>query len=237
MIVAIHQPNYLPWIGYFHKIATSDHFVLLDDVQYTKNSFINRNRIKSPSGPAWLTIPVQTAGQWGAAIRELSLDPDARWIGKHRKSLQACYARSPYYREVIDEVIDPVYCAVGTRWTNMASFNGAMIQSICRYLAIDTPVSRAGDCCLSSHSTNRLIELVRAVGGTAYLSGRGGDNYQDAAAFAEAGIELTYTDFVHPRYEQLWGPFESNLSVIDWLFNCGRAAAERIHAAPVASEV
>ncbi len=226
LIVGIHQPNYLPWIGYFHKIARSDRFILLDDVQYTKNGFTNRNRIKTPAGPAWLTVPMHTKGRWPLRICDLAVDRAAPWVSKHRNSLQANYGRAPYFCEVMERVIDPVLAPGGPQWDSLAALNRAFIQRICDCLDIRTPLAASSQYASGSASTERLIELVRAVGGTVYLSGRGGQRYQDASQFRTAGIELVYTDFQHPSYEQLWGQFEPNLSALDLLFCRGPGAAE-----------
>lgn len=226
MIVGIHQPNYLPWIGYFTKIARCDVFILLDDVQYIRRGFINRNRIKTARGIDWLTVPVQVKGRYTAAIDEIVPCWDSPWAKDHLRTLEVNYGRAPYYAEVMEEVVAPVLTEAASVQPRLSVLNAALIARVCAYLGIDTPMIEASSFSVESASTQRLIDLVRCVGGTAYLSGHGGDNYQKAPPFAAAGIELLYNDFDHPRYEQLWEPFEPNLSVIDYLMCRGRSAGE-----------
>jgi len=230
VIVGIHQPNYLPWIGYFVKIARSDRFILLDDAQYARGGFINRNRIKTPRGPEWLTVPVRSAGRLAARICEIVPCDEIPWARTHLRTIETNYRRAPYYADVMDGLLRPVLEAPrgSPAWASLASLNAELIQRICANLGIDTPLVEASTIGVPSRGTQRLIDLVRSVGGTAYLSGRGGERYQDVRAFADAGIELLYNDFDHPRYPQLWGGFEPNLSILDCLMCCGPAAARRL---------
>lgn len=227
MIVGIHQPNYLPWIGYFVKIARSDRFILLDDAQYARGGFINRNRIKTPRGPEWLTVPVRSAGRLAVPIGEIVPCHDTPWARTHLRTIETNYRRAPHYAEVMDSLLRPVLEAPreAAVWASLASLNTELIRRICAGLGIDTPLVKASTIGVPSRGTRRLVDLVQSVGGTAYLSGRGGDRYQDAHAFAGAGIELLYNDFDPPRYPQLWGAFEPNLSIIDYLMCCGPSAA------------
>lgn len=223
MIIAIHQPNYLPYAGFFQKLARCDRFVLLDDAQYTRNGFINRNRIKTPTGPQWLTIPVHVRGL-ESRIRDVAVDPEAIWVAKHRKTLRANYARAPFFDEVMRAVIDPVLGEAGPHWHDLAALNAELIRRICAYVGLATPLVRASEYGVTTVSTQRLVELVRAAGGDAYLSGEGGPRYQDPAVFRAAGIHLIRLSCEPPVYPQLWGPFVPRLSVIDLLFNAGAEA-------------
>jgi hypothetical protein len=231
LIVAIHQPNYLPWYGYFQKIAEADRFVFLDDAEYSRNSFINRNRVKTPAGLSWLTVPVARKGRSRAAINEIPVDPNDAWIATHRKTLQANYARAPFFDDVLEAVLEPVLMTAGPHWESLAALNAALIGRVCEYLAITTPRTFASEHGVRVTGTQRLIALVRAVGGTTYLSGRGGGKYQDEAAFAAAGIDVRTIAYLPITYEQLWGPFERDVSIIDMLFHCGRDAGATLHAA------
>ena len=230
-LVAIHQPNYLPWIGTFIKIARCDRFIVLDDAQYTKGGFINRNRIKTPQGPAWLSIPVCLKGRFGLPVNRVPVAHGDRWVAVHRKTLQANYGRAPYFDVVMKDVLDPILRSDGPHWSDLAALNTALIERICAFLEIRTPMVNASRHGLDSRSTERLVDLVRAEGGTAYLSGRGGDRYQDAGRFDQAGIDLVYNDFDHPRYAQMWGDFVPGLSIIDLLFCRGRSAADVLRSA------
>lgn len=221
MIVAIHQPNYIPWSGYFYKILKSDVFIFLDDAQYTKNSFINRNRIKTPTGEAWLTVPVKAS--LTDKINEV-VYADAQWKKKHIKSLEQNYKKAPFFEhyasdlwEIINQENDHLYIL------NIAliSYIAEQLSASCRFmLASEFPSEEKSDL--------RLIELVQRNKGTHYLSGRGGANYQDENNFTAQGITLAYTDYVPQPYPQLWPEYIPNLSMLDLLFNCGPDARKII---------
>jgi len=222
MIVAIHQPNYLPWLGYFYKVAQADKFILLDDAQYSKNSYINRARIKTPQGERWLTIPVKTAGQFGQTIASMKTDMRQNWPEKHLKTLAANYRRAPYFEEVI-ALLNSTYLAV-TDDTLLGELNIELIRSVCNYLDLRTELARATELGVTTLSTQRLVDISVALGGTQYLSGKGGLKYQDANLFAENGIALRYSDFEAAVYAQQWGEFVPGLSTIDALMNLGKNA-------------
>ena len=228
MIVAIHQPNYIPWLGYFYKIAHCDMFVLLDDAQYTKNSFINRNRIKTPTGEQWLTIPVRTAGRFGGAISQITTELSQRWPAKHLNSLHANYRRAPYFEEVI-ALLEPVYRTV-TQDTLLANFNGALIQVVATYMGVTTPIVRSSELGVETQSTERLVDITQTLAASEYLSGKGGMTYQDETMFAEHGIRLTYSDYASEPYPQLWSEFLPGMSVIDALMNMGQSTRDVLFA-------
>lgn len=219
--VAIHQPNYLPWAGYFAKIARADVFVLLDTVPFTKNSWQNRVQVKGSGGPLWLTQPVLTSGRSGQATRDVEFPRDDPWRVKHVKTLDACYGRSPHYEEVFGAIAD-LYRG---HETHLAPFNEALIGRITDYLGIPTPIRRASELGGAGTATDLLVDLVQKAGGDTYLSGQGGRKYQDEAAFADAGIRLTYLEFEEPEREQPWGDFVPGLSVVDLLVTLGRESA------------
>lgn len=216
-IVAIHQPNFMPWLGYFWKIARADIFVFLDDVQYSKNGYINRVRILGSAGPRWLTVPVSVRfGDTIAAARPSQPD----WPQRHRDMLSQCYRRAPHFRDLWPEV-EALYANAPD--ANLAAINRFCIERLavalglsCRYLASSTLDTGAAT------SDERLVRIMQAIapGGT-YLSGRSGSTYQDERKFRDAGVRLVYTDFIHPAYAQGAGDFVSGLSILDALFHCG----------------
>lgn len=216
MIVAIHQPNFLPWIGYFYKIYNSDVFVFLDNVQFTKNGYQNRVKIKTSQGENWLTVPV--VHQFGQLTNEVRIDNSSSWRSKHLKTLEMNYRKAPYYGKVFP-MIENVYMMQD--WDLLSAFCINLIQIIMSYMKIDTPLVNASGLNVSGQSTDLLINIVKSVGGTMYLSGRGGSKYQDDSLFGKAGVGLQYSEFSHPTYKQLWGDFCQGLSVIDLLFNEG----------------
>ncbi len=215
-IVGIHQPNFLPWIGYFYKIGKSDVFVFLDNVQYAKNSFINRNKIKTPQGAAWLTVPVSF--KFGQLINEVKINNETKWREKHLKTLEMNYKKANFFDDIF-EIIKKIYYL--RDWQNLSDFNISLIKSIVSYFGLDKSFVKSSALGVRAKSTELLIQIVKKVGSDVYLSGFGGVKYQDEGLFKKGGINLEYYNFHHPTYTQLWGRFIPNLSMIDLLFNCG----------------
>ena len=224
MIVAVHQPNYLPWLGYFYKIANCDVFVLLDDVQFTKNSYQNRTKIKGPQGPLWLTQPVLHSGRAEQATSDVEFDVRVGWRIKHLKSVSANYGRS-HHADAIRAA-----CAdwLGGDNSHLSETNGAIIKSVARMLGLRTEFVVSSTLKVDLMKGDRIAEICRRLGGTAYLSGTGARSYQSEEQFNERGIELVYSDFVVQQYPQLWGEFCPGLSVLDALFNIGPDATRQM---------
>jgi hypothetical protein len=217
MIVSIHQPNYLPWLGYFHKIANSEVFVLLDNVPYTRNSFINRNKIKTQRGANWMTLSVLTTGRSGQLIGEVEIS-NGTPLETNWKTIKANYSKAPYFPDYKDK-FESVY---SKEWKNLADLNETLIRLNCEILGIrDVKFVRASELGACGKSTGLLINICKAVGGDTYLSGNGGKKYMDEGLFEKEGIKLKFSEFRHPVYSQLWGDFVPNLSVIDFIFNEG----------------
>ncbi len=215
-IVAIHQPQYIPWLGYFHKIECCDIFCLLDTVQYKKNEYQNRNRIKTSEGWQWLTVPVTY--RFPERIEEVEISPGAPWTRKHLEALRTCYRKAPYFEYVMDRFIT----FLNHDWRRLVDANAACLQALLECLGLQRPVVLASSLPVqTAHPTLRLIEIVRHLGGDAYLSGKDGARYMDTSLFAEQGIELFFQDFRHPLYPQLYGDFLPCMSILDLLFNCG----------------
>jgi len=223
MIITIHQPNFLPWIGYFYKILKCERFVFLDNVQYTKNSFINRNKIKTSQGELWLTVPVSF--HFGQKIFEVKIDNSFDWRKKHLKTLELNYRKAPFFDEIYS-LIEEVYYKDG--WESISDLNIELILKICNYLNIEREFIRSSDLGVDGKATELLISIVKELNGKVYLSGFGGAKYQEERLFEEAGIKLVYYDFQHPIYNQLYGSFIPNLSIIDLLFNSGKLSADVI---------
>jgi hypothetical protein len=218
MIVSIHQPNYLPWLGYFNKIANSDVFIFLDSVQYTTKSFINRNKIKTPRGVQWITLPCLSTGRYGQLINEVEIANSKCWDRIHWNMIKGNYAKTPYFQDY-KYLFESIY---QKEWDNLAELNETLVKLICEILNIkNVKFLRASELNISGKSTEMLINICKAVGGDTYLSGNGGKNYMDEQLFEKEGIKLKYSEFQHPVYNQLWGDFVPNLSVIDFIFNEG----------------
>ncbi len=219
--VAVHQPNYLPYIGFFYKMASSDVFIFLDDAQYVRRGFCNRNRVKTPQGVTWLTVPVNTKGKYYATYGEIMPQWESGWTTKHMRTLQHCYKRAPYYDEVTATILEPVFARVERERPDLAELNIALVTQIRDYLGMRTAIQRSSQYGVGSSSTQRLVDLVRLAGGGRYLSGSSGRDYIDPDLFRDAGLELAYSDFSHPTYAQQGSDFQANLSILDSLFNCG----------------
>lgn len=219
--VAIHQPNYLPYLGFFHKMSLVDIFVLYDTAQFAKNDFHNRNRIKTPAGPVWLTIPVRRPEF--KPIGEIVIAGEG-WADKHWKSVEANYSRAAYFGSYRDDLRR----VLARPWTKLAAVNEALIDFLGKAFGIQTKIVLAsGYPPLPSVSASaRLATLVRAAGGDTYVSGMGGVRYVDPTAFGQTGLFLQ--DFRHPEYRQLWGGFNDSLSALDLLLNEGDRGADII---------
>jgi hypothetical protein len=223
-VVAIHQPNYIPWAGYFHKLASCDVFVLLDSVQYPRGQSITaRNLVKTANGVTYLTIPVRLRDAEEGKASYLAVEfADSRWKKKHLRTVQHAYGRAPYFDEVYE-----LYARELEPDRQFVELTVGLIDAIARYLGIDTPRIRLSEL-LADHGqkTDLILEVCRAVGASTYLSGTFARVYNDEEMLASHGISVRYDEFECPVYPQLWGEFVPNLSVLDLLFNCGPGSAE-----------
>ncbi|MBU0579650.1 MAG: WbqC family protein [Candidatus Margulisbacteria bacterium] len=221
--IAIHQPNFLPWLGYFHKINNCDTFVYLDNVQYTKNSFQNRNKIKTPQGAQWISIPVLSKGKFGQLTKDVEVNPTEKWKEKLLKTIEMNYKKALYFTEYFPKFQTILEKINSNKLSDICI---EFLEWICQELAITTTRKKASELILSPDlkSTDLLIEICKINTGDIYLSGAGGSNYQEEAQFKLNNIKLIYSSFKYPQYDQLWKEFIPNLSVLDILFNCGAEA-------------
>jgi hypothetical protein len=217
--IAITQSNYIPWRGYFDFINLADEFFLWDTVQYTSRDWRNRNRIKTPQGPQWLTIPVKRRREQLIVEAEVS---DRDWARRHWKTLVQNYAKAPCFSEVRD-AIESLYLEPGQE--RLSAINEGFIRAISELLGITTPISQAPSVARDAAPTRRLVEICRRARATDYLTGPAAKAYLDEAEFSDAGIRVQYMDYSgYPEYPQLFPPFEHRVSVLDLLFNTGREA-------------
>jgi hypothetical protein len=220
--IAIIQSNYIPWKGYFDIINMVDEFIILDDAQFTKNSWRNRNRLKTPKGPLWLTIPVVTAGRFGQAIDEVGI-ADHSWAEKHWRSWQTYYAQAPHFKDFA-AAIEAMYGAAA-KLDNLSAVNELFLRGLNKLLGITTPLTRSRDYVAEGTKTDRVISLCKAAGATCYLSGPAAQDYIENEKFTAEAIELIYMDYGgYPEYDQLFPPFDHAVSVIDLLFSAGGKA-------------
>jgi hypothetical protein len=220
---AIIQSNYLPWKGYFDIIHDVDIFVFLEDVQYTKNDWRNRNIVKTSQGTAWITVPV--LGGTHQMIYEAKIDNSRNWAEKHMKTIQRNYAAAPYYHSYCDE-INSIYAVEAL---TISELNIVGIKTICKLLDLNTEFVNSIDLDVSGHKDDKLIEICQQIGAEEYLSGPAAKDYIDDSKFESADISLQYKDYSgYPEYPQLWGDFIHTISIIDLIFNCGEKAGDYI---------
>lgn len=220
-VVALHQPNFFPWLGYLDKIVRADVFVLLDDVQFSKTGGTWSNRVQLLAGgqAKWQTLPVVRSYSGVRLIREMEIDNRQPWRRKFLQTLRSNYARAPFFNAVFPLIAD----LVANETSSLLDFNLHVLTTLCEVMDIPTNKLVLGSSLqLSGRATDRLIAAVRAVGGTTYLCGGGAGGYQDDDSFTRAGMHLTYQNFVHPTYRQVHGdPFVAGLSCIDALMHRG----------------
>ncbi|MCQ1769258.1 WbqC family protein [Neorhizobium galegae] len=223
--MAIVQSNYIPWKGYFDMIAAVDEFILYDDMQYTRRDWRNRNRIKTPQGVQWLTVPVQVKGKYHQTIRETEIE-GTEWANAHWKGLVQNYRRAPHFEEIA-LWLEPLY--LNEPPSHLSQLNRQFIEAICRYLSIQTVVSSSSDYTLVDGKTERLAGICAQAGGTEYVSGPAAKDYVDEEVFNERGIKLTWFDYTgYPEYPQLWGEFAHGVTILDLLFNCGLESSRKM---------
>jgi len=223
MIVSVHQPQYLPWTGYFDKILKSDCFVFLDKVQYKHREFQNRNRIRTKTGWIWLTVPVITKGHRGQLLSEVKIDNTLDWQKTHFRSLEVSYNKAKFFKEY-KNWLEEVY--LEKKWERLIDLNVFIIKHILRELEIKTPIYFESELGTTQAGTERIIEICKKLKANCYLSGIGGKDYLEEERFKQEGIELKYQEFKHPIYSQVFckdkKEFMPNLSVVDLLFNEGQ---------------
>lgn len=215
--LAILQPGYLPWLGFFEQLARSDVFVIYDDVQFDKHGWRNRNRIKSPDGPHWLTVPVRHAGKNTPTNHTIEIDRTQRWARKHIGSIRQFYARSPHLDRYLPELEELLH----RDWRLLVDLDLAVTALLCRWLGLERSVVRSSALGIGGGQSERLLNHCRHFGARRYLSGAAARDYLDTGLFAEQGVEVVWQDYRHPVYPQPHGPFVSHLSTLDLILNCG----------------
>ena len=226
MIISVHQPQYIPWLGYFDKVAKSDAFVFLDDVQYKAREFQNRNKIRTKEEPLWLTVPVASKGLGRQKMRDVKIDNESEWRRQHLLSIKASYGHAEFFKRYFP-FFEDLY---SKKWEKLSDLNIYIIEYILKELKIVTPVYFESKLNIAGKKTSRIIEICGKLNADTYLSGIGGKDYLEDGLFADAGIKLIYQDFVHPLYRQQFmksaNDFIPYLSMIDLLFNEGPAASQ-----------
>lgn len=214
--VSIHQPAYLPWLGYFDKMIRSDIFVFLDTVQFEKNSFINRNQILSRQGPAWLTIPVKMKGHTDATLKTTEIDNTQHWQKKHLKSIELNYKKAIHFDRVW-ELIKHFY---NNEYKYLSDICFEQLNVWCKYFDITTTVVRASHLDVKGCKSELILNLCKHYKATHYLSGKLGVDYLNISAFKQENIDVEIQNFQGEEYPQLYGSYVPNLSVLDYAMNC-----------------
>ena len=221
MILSVHQPQYIPWLGYFDKIDKSDCFVFLDQVQYKPREYQNRNKIRTKEGWMWLTVPIKSKGRGPQKIGEVKIAHDFDWPRDHWESLKRHYNKAHFFKEHAHFFKD-VFSA---KWESLMELNIHIIKYLLKELTIDTPLYFESEIGTASQGTDRIIEIGKKLKATGYLSGIGGKDYLEEEKFAGEGIKLEYQNFRHPVYRQRYTEnvdfFIPYMSAIDLLFNEG----------------
>ncbi len=215
MIAAIHQPQYLPWLGYFDKIDQADVFCFLDDVQYKKNEWQNRNRIKTAQGWQWLTVPVHY--RFPQKINQVMIDARAPWRKRHLHAISTNYRKARYF-DLYLPFFEGIY---NKSWKYLSDLNINVVEGVCGLLGIKKRVVTSSAMKLREDPTDRLVDICLHLGADVYLAGAAGADYMDLRRFEEHGIAVRFQSFSHPTHPQLFGGYISHLSVVDLLMNCG----------------
>lgn len=219
--VAIVQSNYIPWKGYFDLIAAVDEMIIYDDMQFTRRDWRNRNKIKTPQGLQWLTVPVDTKKKYFQSIRDTKIS-GTEWASSHWKALKLNYSRAPFFTE-ISELIKPLYTQKEHAY--ISDLNRLFIVEICKYLNINTLITSSWDYNLINGRSERLADLCAQAGGDEYISSPAAKDYIDEKIFSDLGIRLLWFEYDgYSAYPQLWGEFAHGVTILDLLFNCGKTS-------------
>lgn len=222
--IGILQPGYLPWLGFFEQLYKSDIFVIYDDVQYDKNGWRNRNRIKTPNGPIWLTVPVLTTGKSSQKVCEAVPDPKVNWGEKHLKSIEMNYRKAPFFSEYFPGLQDILL----RTWPLLADLDCVLIKWLMNVLGFEREIVRSSTLGIGGDKIERLVQICKRFDANCFYEGQSGENYIDVGDFEKEGIRVDFQNYRHPVYKQLYGPFLSHLSIIDLTFNHGSSSLQTL---------
>ncbi len=215
MIVSIHQPDYIPYIGYFYKIYKSDIFAFYDDAQFSNDNLHHQNRIKTPQGELKLKIPVDY--HFKEPINAVRTKDELGWKEKHLKILEMNYSKSKYFKEIFTLFKDLLLC----NYDSLSDMNMTINRFICYSFGFTTNFVKVSDFSLTTKKEEKVLDICERLNGSTYFSGKGASSYQFREHFRSRGIDLVYTDYKSITYPQQWGNFVKDLSILDFIFNCG----------------
>ena len=220
--ISIHQPVYLPWLGFIEKIISSEKFVFLDDVQFEKNGFQNRNKIRTYDGEMWLTVPVKVKSQ--TLLKDVKINYSVDWINKHKKSIIQNYKKAEFFDNYWLE-LEKIY---DEKYEYLVELNIEIIKFLFNKLKIKTKTLFSSELRISDKGSNRILEICKILNADRYISGISGKKYLLIDDFERQKIKLEFQNFQHPTYEQVFDPFYPNMAMIDLLFNEGDNALKII---------
>lgn len=222
MIISAHQPAYIPWCGYLQRIALCEKFIILDDVQFEKNSFVNRNQIKGPNGPFWLTVPVNLKDHIQGTIKNTPIANDENWQVKHWKSLKHNYASAPYFKSH-EKFLESVFTK---KWDYISELNEHVFKYLLKQFNINTEIYNLSSISVEGNKQDLILSLCKYFKASKFIFGSQGRDYAEIDLFKKQGIEVCFHEYVSPEYVQRKGDFIPNLSAVDVIFNI---APEELH--------
>jgi len=226
MKIAILQSNYIPWKGVFDMINRVDKFVFLEDVQYTEHDWRNRNKILTPNGPIWITVPVKNSKRRGQLICEAEIQSKFNWQRKHHNAITINYSKAPYFKE-FKWIIDEIY--LNNEWKMLSDLNIFCTKLIAKVLGIKTDFINSCDLSTTGIKDDRIINICGKCGADEYLSGPSAKNYIVSEKFSDNNIRLEYMEYEYSEYKQVYKPFVHGVSVLDLIFNLGEGAKDYLN--------
>jgi len=224
MKVAIHQPNYLPYVGFFHKLSLADTFVIMDDTQYDKK-FTNRNKIKVPGNWIWLTVPINKKHKF-VANKIVEINNEENWQSDHFEKINRSYSNSKFFKKNYKAFFEKIY---SKKWDHLFTLNYELIIQLIDWLDIKIEVIKESELNVKGNSTERLVNISKKIGAETYVSGIGGKEYMNEKMFETNNIKIEYQNFKCPIYKQVFNSeFIPNLSIIDLLFNIGPKSLSKL---------
>ena len=224
MKVAIHQPNYLPYLGFFHKLSLVDTFVIMDDTQYDKK-FTNRNKIKVPGNWIWLTVPINKKHKF-VANKIVEINNEENWQSDHFEKINRSYSNSKFFKKNYKAFFEKIY---SKKWDHLFTLNYELIIQLIDWLDIKIEVIKESELNINGNSTDRLVNISKKIGAETYVSGIGGKEYMNKKMFETNNIKIEYQNFKCPIYKQVFNSeFIPNLSIIDLLFNIGPKSLSKL---------
>ncbi len=224
MKVAIHQPNYLPYLGFFHKLSLVDTFVIMDDTQYDKK-FTNRNKIKVPGNWIWLTVPINKKHKF-VANKIVEINNEENWQSDHFEKINRSYSNSEFFKKNYKTFFEKIY---SKKWDHLFTLNYELIIQLIDWLDIKIEVIKESELNINGNSTDRLVNISKKIGAETYVSGIGGKEYMNEKMFETNNIKIEYQNFKCPIYKQVFNSeFIPNLSIIDLLFNIGPKSLSKL---------